>query len=337
MNFQKSTFQLWDGPDLNIWSNTIDAALPNLHFAHATGFSALTYLELFRRLEGKVNIDAWDMRGHGINRHLATNDLALGWETYYRDLSSYLYNLKEPTWLVGHSIGATTSLAAATRLPEKVNGLILCDPVLLPLKDRLMLRLAKWTRRSQSFGLALSAKRRRRQFGSHAEALQNFRAKQAFRSWPDQWLDDYVTFAFHETKAGHEISCPPDWEAQTFGHTEDLPWRHVSDVGKPLIILAGEHGSTFPHSEHKRLMHRVRHSNIHVLPQTSHFLPMERPDEVANVILSAIQNEHVHYPSTPSRHQIPGTLPSTARRSSVLRYTAAKLKSSFDLSARKHR
>lgn len=278
---------------MKIWSTRTNSDFPHLHFAHATGFSALTYLDLFRRLNDRMNIDAWDMRGHGINRALATDVLYGGWETYYRDLCSFLATHHKPVWLAGHSIGATVSLAAARRYPEKVHGLILCDPVILPLKQRAMLQFAKWVGRSQSFGLAKGAKLRRHRFASQDEAWQNFRNKKAFGSWPDQWLRNYVASAFHEASTGIEISCPPDWESLTFGHTEVSPWRHIEDIGKPIIVLAGESGSTFPSSEHRRFIDRVKHSEIRVLPGTTHFLPMEKPELVAEVILSTVFPEQV--------------------------------------------
>lgn len=262
-----------------------------MHWAHATGFSALTYLELFNSLEGKVAIDAWDMRGHGRNRDLASTHLVRGWETYYRDLCCYLDTLNEPVWLGGHSIGATISLVAASRMPEKVRGLVLCEPVLLPRSARWMLKAAKLIGRSQSVGLAKSAKRRRASFDSSTQAWNNYRKKPAFSNWPDQWLQNYVDHAFSKDQQGITISCPPHWEARTFGHTEHKPWGLLDDYGHPLIILAGEKASTFPQSEHDRLYSVFTSCDIRILPGTSHFLPMEKTQELANTIISTTSPE----------------------------------------------
>ena len=286
MPFESREIQLWDGKSLRFWSDPRQG-LPRLHWAHATGFSALTYLELFNQLEGKVAIDAWDMRGHGSNQNLATTQLHSGWETYYRDLCSYLDCIDEPVWLGGHSIGATISMIAASRMPDKVRGLVLCEPVLLPRNARWMLKIASLMGRSQSVGLAKSAKRRRAVFESRTEAWNNYRKRKAFSSWPDQWLRNYVDYAFDKEPNGIRISCPPHWEARTFGHTEHKPWGLLNDHGHPTTILAGEKASTFPESEHSRLKRRMPSCHIRILPGTTHFLPMEETQELVNTIISS--------------------------------------------------
>ncbi len=74
---------------------------------------------------------AGERRGHGASAGAADMGTFRGWETYYQDLTAWLQSLDEPVWLAGHSIGATTSVMAAARRPEKVLGLILAEPVIL--------------------------------------------------------------------------------------------------------------------------------------------------------------------------------------------------------------
>ena len=261
----KSSIVLWRWPQ--------SKGRPTLHWAHATGFHGRLYRPLLDELANDCNVLAWDMRGHGASAQAADRATFRGWETYYRDLTAWLERLAEPVWLAGHSIGATTSIMAAARRPDKVLGLILADPVILDRWQGWSLWLAKLLRRSGKLSLAAAAARRRRAFDSPAAAVDNYRGRGGFRSWPDEWIKAYVRHGFVQHNEQIRLACEPHWESLTFAHTEHNPWPGIRRLQCPVIALAAERASTFSERARKRFLDLIPSTEVERLAGTSHFLP----------------------------------------------------------------
>ena len=282
---ERDEFRATDGADIALWRWPQSKARPTLHWAHATGFHGRLYHPLLDELATDVNVLAWDMRGHGASVGAANLSTFRGWETYYRDLIALLECLDEPVWLAGHSIGATTSIMAAARRPDKVLGLILAEPVIMDPGQGLKLWLAKLLRQSHRLSLAAGAARRRRVFDSHAAALDNYRGRGGFKTWPDAWLEAYIQHAFLPQDDQVRLACAPEWESTTFAHTEHNPWPGIRQLRCPVIALAAERGSTFSPKAQKRLKALLPSADVRVLEGTTHFLPMEQKDIVRDAIL----------------------------------------------------
>ncbi|OZC35760.1 alpha/beta hydrolase [Marinobacter vinifirmus] len=282
---ERDEFRATDGADIALWRWPQSKARPTLHWAHATGFHGRLYHPLLDELATDFNVLAWDMRGHGASVGAANLSTFRGWEIYYRDLIALLECLDEPVWLAGHSIGATTSIMAAARRPDKVLGLILAEPVIMDPMQGLKLWLTKLLRQSQRLSLAAGAARRRRVFQSHAAALENYRGRGGFKTWPEAWLNAYVQHAFVPQGDQVQLACAPEWESTTFAHTEHNPWPGIRQLRCPVIALAAERGSTFSPKAQKRLKALLPSADIRILEGTTYFLPMEQKDTVRDAIL----------------------------------------------------
>lgn len=278
MNLEPTTqrFQAPDGATITVHQWPQQAHRPALHFAHANGFHGRCYAPLLAPLSEELNIQAWDMRGHGLSRQAGQLNQFKSWQTYYHDMVAYLDQCKEPVWLAGHSVGGTTSLAAACQRPDKVKGLILVDPVLFPAWVGWMLRGAKWVGKAQDFGLAKGAARRRHQFDSIEQAFNNYRQKSAFKRWSDDWLLAYTQHGLvQREQGGVELACHPQWESVGFTHTEPNALSWLKPLQCPVHFVVAEQGSTFPKQNHARVLKRLPQATLTIRPNTSHFLPME--------------------------------------------------------------
>ena len=291
-NPERDQFQAPDGAEIALWRWPQSKARPTLHWAHATGFHGRLYHPLLDELATDFNVLAWDMRGHGASVGAANLSTFRGWEIYYRDLIALLECLDEPVWLAGHSIGATTSIMAAARRPDKVLGLILAEPVIMDPMQGLKLWLTKLLRQSQRLSLAAGAARRRRVFQSHAAALENYRGRGGFKTWPEAWLNAYVQHAFVPQGDQVQLACAPEWESTTFAHTEHNPWPGIRQLRCPVIALAAERGSTFSPAAQKRLQTLLPSADVRVLEGTTHFLPMEQKEAVRDAILQLALSRH---------------------------------------------
>ena len=281
---ERGDFRATDGREIALWKWPHTPGRPTLHWAHATGYNAGTYTPLLHELSADYNVLAWDMRGHGASAPAGDLSRFRGWQTYYDDLCALLDSTEGPLWLAGHSIGATASIMAAARRPDKVLGLILAEPVIIDRWWGLQLMLAKLLRQSHRVSLAAGAARRRQCFDSRAQAIENYTGRGGFKTWPRRWLEAYVAHGFVDDVDGVRLACSPAWESSTFAHTDHNPWPGVRRLQCPVIALGADHASTFSQAARKRMRALLSRAEVKNIPGTSHFLPMERPDAVRDAI-----------------------------------------------------
>ncbi|WP_184716208.1 alpha/beta hydrolase [Caulobacter sp.] len=254
-------------------------------FVHANGFNAQTYRVLLSPLAAGLRILAIDQRGHGGTTLPALPDGRRSWRDLRDDLTNLLDVLDgPPVVLAGHSMGGTVSLLAAAARPERVKGLVLLDPVIMPWLATLYAK-APWTsgRLWKHMPLVQAALRRRAVFDSREAAFAGYKGRGAFKTWPETMLADYVAGGFVEHKDGKvELACAPAWEASNYAAQAHDPWRAVRQVKAPVRILKAEKHSTCRTGD--GFARRGRDVKIETIEGTTHFLPMERPDVVRDAL-----------------------------------------------------
>jgi pimeloyl-ACP methyl ester carboxylesterase len=271
-----------------------DAARPiEAVFVHANGFNAATYRSILGPLSLSMRILACDLRGHGASRLPTKVEPGRSWRVYRDDLLGLIEALEAPPLiLAGHSLGATVALLAADAAPKRVKALSLFDPVVLSPLAALYAK-APWTagRSLKRLPIAIAAARRRRVFDSALDALQSYSGRGAFSTWPEIMLADYLSAGLQERPDGRvELVCAPTWEAATFAAQDNDARGALARVHAPTTIHRAERRSTCQLGSGAGLMRRNRALHIVTVPETSHFLPMERPDVVREVLLDAAES-----------------------------------------------
>lgn len=256
-----------------------------VHFAHATGFNARTYAPLFETLPADVDLYAMDARGHGLTKAPADPSALRSWTPYVRDLEALIETLARPTVLVGHSMGGTVSVALASKRPGWVAGLVLVDPVLVPPSYAAKFSIARALGQSDQIPIARAAAKRRMQFPSKEAAVANFEGKGAFRTWPREWIEAYVEGGTVSTADGVQLSCDRAWESKTFATATPSPFDDVKRLCCPVTLIAREEmGEPLPEESVRAFMRDQPDARLVKLPGTSHFIPMERPEQVREEI-----------------------------------------------------
>ncbi|HUO94331.1 MAG TPA: alpha/beta hydrolase [Rhizomicrobium sp.] len=262
-----------------------DGSGPFLHFAHATGFNAQTYRGLLTPLADRFRIAAADQRGHGFSTLPTGPGLARNWTVYRDDLIRILDRLgMGPAILSGHSMGGTVSLMAAAAEPERVRGLVLVEPVMIPAVAGLLQVFARLRGSNPGPNLADRAEQRRDTFASFDAALTAYTGRGAFKSWQSGTLADYLHGGLIEDPETHavKLACRPSWEAETFRTTPYGMARLVRRVKCPVTVLYGTIASTCRDSEAE--VFRRAGARVVRVDGASHFLPMEHPDLVREEI-----------------------------------------------------
>ncbi|MDB5456085.1 MAG: alpha/beta hydrolase [Caulobacter sp.] len=258
-------------------------------FVHANGFNAQTYRTLLAPLGAGLRVLAVDQRGHGATTLAAAPEGRRSWRDLRDDLVALLAALDQPpVVLAGHSMGGTVSLLAAADQPAAVRGLVLLEPVILPLAATLAARTPWAASLARRTPLVRAALRRRAVFDSREAAFAAYRGRGAFRTWPETMLADYVGGGFVDRPDGKvELACAPAWEASNYAAQGHDPWRAVGRVERPVHILRAERDSTCRIGDGGGFIRRNPRVRIDTVPGTSHFLPMERPDLVREAIFDA--------------------------------------------------
>ena len=261
---------------------------PGIYFSHANGFNGLTYKTLLNKISPNQKIISYDLRGHGKSTVPAEPEKLKSWQRYRDDLISILEKNNEPSTLIGHSLGGTTSLLVAFKRPELVSKIILIDPVLLP--------LTYWlgTKAVQSIGLiekvhpmVKGALVRKKTWGSKEEAFQYFSGKKLFRKVIPEAINDYIDGGIKKINENlYELNCNPKWEAATFKLTSGGNWFNLKKSNVPTKIILTPNSVVCNEKSQKKLKKSIAKIEFVTLENTTHMLPLEDIDGVGNEILS---------------------------------------------------
>ena len=269
---------------------------PLAHFSHATGLCAGTYTPLAERLKSHLKIIGMDDRGHGGTRAPADPQKLKNWHVFVDDLEHFVEHLGEPVIAMGHSRGATVGLLLAIKRPELIRALVLIDPTILPFSWMWWWYIFKLTGLTRFVPIVATASRRRNVWPDRAGILQAYQSKAVFQNWQDGFLEAYVRDGTTMVGDGTaRLCCDPSWEAKCFAVCPHDIWHLIPQLQKPALVLYGAESDTFLASAAQRFKAKVPDAVLRPFEKTGHFVPMEKPDETADVILDFLENEKILY------------------------------------------
>jgi pimeloyl-ACP methyl ester carboxylesterase len=251
-------------------SGSFDA--PDVLFIHATGFCKEVWRPVVSSLldiRPGTRTLSLDLRGHGDSPKEAP---PYRWEMMAEDL---IFTMGERTGLVGvgHSCGGAIVARAAALAPDLFSSIVLIEPIIFP---------SPYAR--AEIPLAAVAQRRRNRFVSRDAAYERF-SSGPMATWTPDALAAYVDFGFTDDGDGIAIKCEPEVEADVFreGGNHDT-WDLVPDISIPVTIVSGERSDTHTQPFLDALHRQFDDPRMIVVPETGHFLPMERPDAIAALV-----------------------------------------------------
>lgn len=235
-------------------------------FAHATSFCGAVWRPVVDLLEG-LDCVTWDFAGHGQGVEL---ELPVHWRRFGEQV------LAETTpggVGVGHSMGACALVMAQLEDPERFGFLLLIEPTIFPGPHRRL-----------EHPLSQVASKRKASFESREAALENFKSRAAFANWHPGALDGYVDCGL--VGGGPvELACRPEIEADIYRASNDHDtWERLGEVEIPVLLLSGSDSDTIAPDFARAQAQRFPSAGVEIVPDAGHFLPMERPDLVADRI-----------------------------------------------------
>jgi len=249
--------------------------------AHATGFCHYVLDPVVEelRLRGvDTPVVAWDHRGHGES---ANPPLPIDWWDSAHDALRVLDEIADPIVGVGHSMGAAALLMAEILSPGRFAAIVAIEPIVFPPPYEPM----------DHHPLVQSATRRRPSFSSREEALENFASKDVFSGWDRRALEAYVRGGLRPNGDRWELSCPPAYEAAFFAAAPlHGAWDRLGEVRAPVLVVAGRDSDSHPAEFADAQAARFRNGELEVVEGSGHFLPMEQPGRVADIIAQVISS-----------------------------------------------
>lgn len=259
---------------------------PNLHFYHANAYPFGTYRQMLNKLAPKFNVFGLGLRATWENIGRPSNQIK--WMTYADDLISFLEATnRSPVIGVGHSIGAVSTMLAASKRPDLFSKLILIDPVFLPTRFWMLYQSApvKLKHRYPFISKTLS---RPDKWSSPEECIDFHRHKKAFFRFPEKVLTDFGTYALKRDKEENfQLIFPKDWEAHIYC-TVPYVWRRLKSIQVPILAIRGELSDTLSIAAWNKWK-KLRPADTFVeLPNAGHLVPHEAPKETARTIITHI-------------------------------------------------
>ena len=268
-----------NGADLQLYE--WPGAEPAAFFVHATGFHARCWDQVVANLPGQRCI-AVDMRGHGLS---AKPPPPYPWANFGEDVAGLLRALGLRDAIgVGHSKGGFAVTWAAAEVPGAFRALLLIDPVILA---------------QEAYGMARGtgehfAAKRRNAWASPEEMVTRFASRSPFDRWQPAVLRDYCRYGLVPDAAGdgYILACPPEIEAAAYASSAGslAIYERIPKVGVPVRVLRAPQVDGGPAANMSGsptwpgLAAAFPHGEDMLLPDFTHFIPMEDPAFVASQI-----------------------------------------------------
>lgn len=265
------------GVAINVWDHGGDG--PDLVLCHCTGTHARIWDPLVPELLKHFRVIAPDSRGHGLSEN-PIEDKLYNWRYAGEDLHHVVtqMHLGATIHAAGHSGGAAQVVTCQAYHPGTFSRAVLIDPIVGP---REMFQAPS--------PLGILSRKRRNHFSSREEARERFASKPPMSRWTPETLDAYVQFGLLETEDGtFELACPPHAEGATYDYGA------ATDVFEKLDELNFDRSAlvTATDSNVRQMIELQRPglsaSKFVELPDTSHFIPHERPAEILKIILETL-------------------------------------------------
>ena len=237
---------------------------PGLVLAHGAGGNHLSWWQQVPALSKHFKCMIFDHRGFGSSRDLPGGP---GANAFIEDLRQLLDHVGiERTALVAQSMGGWTSLGFASKYPDRVTALALCDTT-AGIDDPEVAREMKALQEDMPRPLTL--------------ILQRAYSSEFPRQQPARCF-------LYQQISGLNVHVPPDLLVKL------TAMRHrvapLIERRLPTLLLVGEEDVLTPATTMERMARQIPHARFVRVPGAGHSVYFERPDEFNRIIVEFLCN-----------------------------------------------
>ena len=258
--------------------------------SHANGFASDAYYPFWSLLEDQFDLILYDFRNHGWNATGSLDDHSI--PTFVEDNGSIAQAIEarfgaKPRIGVFHSLSGQTAAVEASLVRGAYAALVLFDPFFCPPgcdprhRDRLELTMS---------GMAEAAQRRRSTFESKESYVERLLRNPAFGRLRPGSAELIAETTLRQTANGSELElrCPREFEAKIYEQGFQFASSvEIDALSCPVKVIGSD--PVEPHSFLPTVaMNEILDLNYDFIPETTHFLQLEEPEECVATMLDFV-------------------------------------------------
>lgn len=256
-------------------------------FAHANGFCASAYRQMFEALGDRFDVFAVDLRGHGRSRLPATVEGHRSTKIFGDDLrqarTALAPLIDRRDWVMaGHSLGGVAAAGAAA-VDSEIAAVRLIEPVAIPESWRYLASTPFWSLIAPRIPLVRAASRRRSRWPDRDTVMSSYTPKPLFSTWSKGVLADYLDDGLVIEPGGVRLACEPAWEAANFAAQANDLSRSIARVRAPVSVLAARHKTT-TFGEAAEWRFKRMGAVVERVSGATHLIPFEFPELAARFL-----------------------------------------------------
>ncbi|GAA0799744.1 alpha/beta fold hydrolase [Psychrobacter piscatorii] len=271
-------------------NNDKNAPLSPAHFYGGNGFTAGVYLPLLTKLSEQFTINSLAMRGYwydlpSVKKLTREQDADI--------LIDFLERTQDkPIVGIGHSQGATATAIAAAKRPELFSQLYLIEPVTFTKSQMLMMNSAPDDLKITQEPFT-STQAKQAQWESIESYYDYLRAHRAFKRIDDGNLYVFAKNSLVQNEQGqYSLIFAPEQELASYFDTPFVndALKDLNTIGLPYTIIVGKPSMFISDEVRKVWQNLVPSARIIELSDNGHLLPMEAPEQCANIMIKAFND-----------------------------------------------
>lgn len=256
-----------------------------LVWGHANGFCTGSYAALLDDLSRDHDVWAWDMRGQGRSElpDGVAPAQALSLERVAEEAAAVCALVHAETGEVphaaGHSFGALALLHAAREAPPWRSGCFFEPPI--PTREM----IAEAANIAATEARIRATLRRRRRWTHPQSFAARLRAHAGYAGIADAVLQAHARAVLREADDGWELRCPPEVEAEVYRLTFSAAVQDaLRPIQRPLLfVVSSAMPVRWPAAAQVEAARRSGGRLLRIA-NTTHLLPLDRPEACASVI-----------------------------------------------------
>jgi pimeloyl-ACP methyl ester carboxylesterase len=271
---------------------------PRLALSHGNGLAIDLYAPFWLPLLDRYDVILFDLRCHGRNPVGGAGDgvPARPVETMAADIEQIWQGITaafgdKPVAGVFHSAAAISALLHVIEHDHRWDMLFLVDPPIYP-RDGHPLQATKAPHNTR---IAELTRRRPDRFDDLDIYIRMLRTRPQFRRLVSGVPELFAASTFRqEADGGYILRCPKELEARYYEqnvHTNI--WPALAELPMPVFLLGGDPNSDWPSPVSKIVAEIARETGVpyQMVPDTSHLLQIERPNECREVLKNWLAGE----------------------------------------------
>lgn len=216
------------------------------------------------------------------------------WDPLIFEVESFLKQMEgEKIIALGHSMGGIINTFVAKKYPELFSSLVLINPLFLkPWQSFFWTWIKRWGLARHFYPMGKRALRRKTHFDSYDEVFGHFRRKDSLSRMSDQAIESYVkAVCFEGSHGSYVLNFSPQWESVIYLSYPNITWRDLKGLPFPVYVLQGKLCGYDSYSKKPpKAIFNGSQITVEKIPESGHLLPMEKPQETADKILSFLEN-----------------------------------------------